>query len=1575
MGIPKFFRWISERYPMCSQLITENRIPEFDNLYLDMNGIIHNCSHPNDDDVHFRLTEEQMFISIFNYIDHLFNKIKPKKLFFLAIDGVAPRAKMNQQRARRFRTAKDAADRRKKAQDKGEELPEQEAFDSNCITPGTEFMTKLSNHLKYFISKKVTEDANWRHVDVVLSGPETPGEGEHKIMEYIRLAKAQPEYEPNLRHCLYGLDADLIMLGLVTHEPHFSLLREEVTFGPKRKKGPASLDAQNFYLMHLSLFREYLDLEFSSLKPSLPPSIDYNLERVIDDFILLSLFVGNDFLPNLPNLHINEGALATLFGVYKRVLPKLGYINNGGKLDLAKCEAVFNELVLIERESFEGEIGDVAWLNAKKANGVDANGRGHGHHDRKGNGKNQKKNASLRGPIVLTPKQKELLLEIERFILERPSSTYHFDPSLPAKDRHFIETIAHELGLSCNRTALDSDYHLYIKFDEDDDTSDEESSDARARIFKRYHQAEVIDESVALVDKEEEKRKVLDREHKEWKKGYYKEKLGIEYIDDDQGQGNGGEDVRLLVFKYVQGLQWVLYYYYNGVCSWGWYYPYHYAPKISDLNAITDFNLTFNLGTPFRPFEQLMAVLPEASKTLLPAIYRDLMSNYTSPIIDFYPQDFELDMNGKKNDWEAVVKIPFINEERLLKAMHDRESRLTKDERTRNTNGPSAIFNYNDSEPYTYPSSLPGVFPDILRCCCKISDYNLPVLSTDLSFNKGLCDGVRLGVHLLPGFPTLHTIPHTSSLGLHGVNVFNVDSKNETIVVSLNTRFDTENLSKTETVATRFLGRKIYVNYPYLNEGLVRYVSDEHFKYYLTNVNGVKKIIKRPNAPEEMDKWGEHAERIEYEYSKRFAVITGPIEIILGVAVLEGMKRLNNGALVKQFAKQGQETPIALQSVVEKVETEDPRYMEKPPPPIKEEYPLGTRIFFLGQFNYGCPGQITDHNDRSLTVRLLVSSSTSTPSSSDADPNSDLLFTKNVIRESERQEEYYPSYVVAKKLGIPGIVLAKVASSLHVVSKTNDQRLNLGLNLKFDSRRQKVLGYTRKNDFGWEYSKKAMELVRSYKASFPEVFLGLEKRISTDFHKDTDFFPAEVAGDKMQEIREWLKKVVGVKEFERVPIDVNCLSKECIQNIEKAVDARQEMLSQREFKPVVIKSVPAQILLKPSHSETRLSHQAFELGDRVIYVNDAGNVPFAAKGTCIGLQKDDIEVLFDQSFMGGTSLNDRCSLYRGMTVHKSSVLNLTTPQPPYEAQSNGGAKQSKVEKYIGTATQGFPPFRSAGSASSVNASASYSSSSYSTSRSKSKSAMIATSSHTAVKTIKRPHVHTSKAPQIPKPALGGSVHTSVSSSSVSLSATTQNSSQPPVQPPSNSKLPPPPASWVQSKKHQNSKPSRPSSSSSSKSTAPSMDLNQMTNQLKNVLKVGNDQSEPGKKISPTSDIKMLLGMTNGGNEGTSGSSATQSQSTSASNMTQELLSLLGKSNAPQSSSFHQLSQNDDGEYDDDEYEDEDGNGNDGRQGNYRGGRGYRRPYRGRGRGRGYGGRGNGRGGRGGRGRGYGGYSY
>lgn len=137
-----------------------------------MNGIIHNCSHPNDADVQFRISEENIFKNIFHYIEILFRMIQPQKVFFMAVDGVAPRAKINQQRGRRFRSAKEAELAEKKAQAKGVVLPNEARFDSNCITPGTLFMAKLTKHLKYFITYKISTDKLWQKCKIILSGSE-----------------------------------------------------------------------------------------------------------------------------------------------------------------------------------------------------------------------------------------------------------------------------------------------------------------------------------------------------------------------------------------------------------------------------------------------------------------------------------------------------------------------------------------------------------------------------------------------------------------------------------------------------------------------------------------------------------------------------------------------------------------------------------------------------------------------------------------------------------------------------------------------------------------------------------------------------------------------------------------------------------------------------------------------------------------------------------------------------------------------------------------------------------------------------------------------------------------------------------------------------------------------------------------------------------------------------------------------------------------------------------------------------------------------------------------------------------
>ena len=146
---------------------------------------------------------------------------------------------------------------------------------------------------------------------------------------------------------------------------------------------------------------------------------------------------------------------------------------------------------------------------------------------------------------------------------------------------------------------------------------------------------------------------------------------------------------RQIVQSYIEGLFWVLTYYHHGCASWTWYYPYLYAPLASDLKNLSDLSIEFERGRPFTPLLQLLSVLPPQSSQLLPMSYSECMTDETSPLYKFYPKDFEVDANGKKNSWECVVRIPFIEEEVLIDTISkiDHKQHLSSTERIRNLPG------------------------------------------------------------------------------------------------------------------------------------------------------------------------------------------------------------------------------------------------------------------------------------------------------------------------------------------------------------------------------------------------------------------------------------------------------------------------------------------------------------------------------------------------------------------------------------------------------------------------------------------------------------------------------------------------------------------------------------------------------------------------------------------------------------------------------------------------------------------------------------------------------------------------
>lgn len=192
-------------------------------------------------------------------------------------------------------------------------------------------------------------------------------------------------------------------------------------------------------------------------------------------------------------------------------------------------------------------------------------------------------------------------------------------------------------------------------------------------------------------------------EFRQHKREYYISKMNYECVTP--------EVLRSQAEGYVRAIQWNLHYYYNGCMSWSWFYEHHYTPWISDIAGFADMDLTFEMGEPFAPFEQLLAVLPPSSKGLLPVALQGLMVDRSSAIIDFYPTDFYSDLNGKQHDWEAVVVIPFIDQKRLLDAARPLYRSLSKEEKARNSQGPMTVFGFSPEPLGRFPA--PYYFPAV----------------------------------------------------------------------------------------------------------------------------------------------------------------------------------------------------------------------------------------------------------------------------------------------------------------------------------------------------------------------------------------------------------------------------------------------------------------------------------------------------------------------------------------------------------------------------------------------------------------------------------------------------------------------------------------------------------------------------------------------------------------------------------------------------------------------------------------------------------------------------------------------
>lgn len=337
MGIPSYFNHIIKNHKKIFKKIKDfNKIH---NLYLDSNSIIYDAMRNIDTSVISQDTEfeEELMKAICVKITEYINMVRPDNVF-IAFDGVAPVAKLEQQRQRRYKSQyiKKIENGIRGIKDKNFN------WDQTAITPGTRFMKELDAYVKHYFKQPM----KFKCKDIIVSGSNEHGEGEHKIFDYIRL---HPEYHKNSETLVYGLDADLIMLCLnhLHISKHINLFREKPDFNTELD---TLYDENEVCILLIEPLGKTIIREMSNTTDTI--NINYNK---IFDYILISFLLGNDFLPHFPALNIRTNGITTIIETYKHVFKPNETIYEKGNISWRKFGIFIKELSKNEHENIKHE--------------------------------------------------------------------------------------------------------------------------------------------------------------------------------------------------------------------------------------------------------------------------------------------------------------------------------------------------------------------------------------------------------------------------------------------------------------------------------------------------------------------------------------------------------------------------------------------------------------------------------------------------------------------------------------------------------------------------------------------------------------------------------------------------------------------------------------------------------------------------------------------------------------------------------------------------------------------------------------------------------------------------------------------------------------------------------------------------------------------------------------------------------------------------------------------------------------------------------------------------------------------
>ena len=633
MGIPSYFGNVVKYHKKIVKKL--GQLPVIHNLYMDTNGLVYdavriigsNRGMSNDD------YETAIIDMVCQKITGYVNLIKPKYKVFIAFDGVAPVAKLNQQRERRYKswfttvveqainntaTANESIlDKDNTAKNINSTL--QKAWNTSSITPGTQFMNKLNNRMRDYIELQEREiystkngDTDMKELNFIYSGSDCPGEGEHKLFEYIR---ANSYYHKDTTTLIYGLDADLIMLCL--NHLHISenifLYRDTPEF---IQSLDSNLSKDESYYLDIPLFacslerlmRETTETgvapEMSFVAPNADPKLAVSTTKItpeviaaIDDYILMTFLLGNDFMPHFPSINLRTTGMNVLLQTY-------AHIFKGSKTYLVKrtptkdAAAAYGVTKTIDWKQLR------AFIDCLASNEHGRFIEEHKTRDRQSKrfGYNNTRNNGSQGSM----------------------------PAVTSTKKHSEVDLTELTSIACEKiTDMVTNNNTMNEF---------MSIPLRDRSIEKY----------------------IDPFRENWVFRYYDVLFDID-IFDSESQDMENNRVRQICVNYMEGLEWTMNYYSSHCIDWRWCYKYAYAPLLTDLvRFIPHMDVKMIVEkprSPVRDLVQLCYVLPMASHNLLPPnIAEKIKREYSH----YYCDKLEFKWAYCKYFWEAHTELPYI---------------------------------------------------------------------------------------------------------------------------------------------------------------------------------------------------------------------------------------------------------------------------------------------------------------------------------------------------------------------------------------------------------------------------------------------------------------------------------------------------------------------------------------------------------------------------------------------------------------------------------------------------------------------------------------------------------------------------------------------------------------------------------------------------------------------------------------------------------------------------------------------------------------------------------------------------